>query len=94
MQAYCVKCRSKKEMKDAKSITMKNGRPATQGTCPTCGTKMFRIGKSQVFTSVAIVIERAGIEIQPFFFLRRQLNKLLVYGIRNSDGSSYNREGD
>ncbi|HJX13148.1 MAG TPA: DUF5679 domain-containing protein [Dehalococcoidales bacterium] len=25
---------------------MKNGKPATQGTCPTCGTKMFRIGKS------------------------------------------------
>ena len=46
MQAYCVKCRSKKEMTDAKSITMKNGRPATQGVCPTCRTKMFRIGKS------------------------------------------------
>ncbi|MFQ5987573.1 MAG: methyltransferase domain-containing protein [Dehalococcoidia bacterium] len=29
-----------------KGITMKNGRPATQGVCPTCGTKMFRIGKS------------------------------------------------
>jgi hypothetical protein len=46
MQAYCVKCRAKKEMKDAKPITMKNGKPATQGVCPTCGTKMFRIGKS------------------------------------------------
>ncbi len=30
----------------AKAITMKNGKPATQGVCPTCGTKMFRIGKS------------------------------------------------
>ena len=47
MQAYCMKCRAKKEMKDAKSITMKNGKPATQGVCPTCGTKMFRIGKGQ-----------------------------------------------
>ena len=46
MQAYCVKCRSKREMKDAKRITMKNGKPATQGVCPVCGTKMFRIGKS------------------------------------------------
>ena len=45
MQAYCMKCRAKKEMTDAKSITMKNGRPATQGVCPACGTKMFRIGK-------------------------------------------------
>jgi hypothetical protein len=45
VEAYCVKCRAKREMKDAKSITMKNGKPATQGVCPTCGTKMFRIGK-------------------------------------------------
>jgi len=43
---YCMKCRTKREMKDPKSITMKNGRPATKGTCPTCETKMFRIGKS------------------------------------------------
>lgn len=46
MQGYCVKCRSKREMQNAKSITMENGRPATQGTCPNCGTKMFRIGKA------------------------------------------------
>ena len=45
MQAYCMKCRAKKEMKDTRSIVMKNGRPATQGLCTTCGTKMFRIGK-------------------------------------------------
>jgi hypothetical protein len=46
MQAYCVKCRAKREMKNAKAITMKNGKPATQGVCPVCGTKMFRIGKA------------------------------------------------
>ena len=45
-QAYCVKCRTKREMKNPKSIVMKNKRPATQGECPTCGTKMFRIGKA------------------------------------------------
>jgi len=26
---------------------MKNGKPATTGTCPTCGTKIFKIGKSE-----------------------------------------------
>ncbi|MBI4284649.1 MAG: hypothetical protein HY670_01955 [Chloroflexi bacterium] len=46
MQGYCMKCRTKREMNNAKAITMKNGKPATQGVCPTCGTKMFRIGKS------------------------------------------------
>jgi len=46
MEAYCVKCRVKREMKDTKSITMKNGKSATQGVCPSCGTKVFRINKS------------------------------------------------
>ena len=46
MQAYCVKCRSSREMSNTQAITMKNGRPATQGTCPVCSTKMFRIGKA------------------------------------------------
>jgi len=43
-QAYCVKCKSKRDMKDEKQVTMKNGRPAISGTCTVCGTKMFKIG--------------------------------------------------
>ncbi len=46
MEAYCVKCRSKREIQDPEFITMKNGKPATQGVCPSCGTKVFRIGAS------------------------------------------------
>jgi hypothetical protein len=42
-EAYCVKCKGKKEMANAQEVTMKNGRPAMQGTCPVCGTKLFRI---------------------------------------------------
>lgn len=45
MEAYCVKCKGKVGMKNTQSIVMKNGRPATQGICPRCGTKLFRIGK-------------------------------------------------
>jgi Zn finger protein HypA/HybF involved in hydrogenase expression len=44
VEAYCVKCKQKREMKDAKEVTMKSGRKAMQGACPVCGTKMFRIG--------------------------------------------------
>ncbi|WP_201449406.1 DUF5679 domain-containing protein [Nitrososphaera sp. AFS] len=40
-QAYCVKCRSKRDMKDEKLITMKNGQRAISGICTVCGTKMF-----------------------------------------------------
>lgn len=43
-EGYCVKCREKKDMNNPQIITMKNGKPATQGTCPTCGTKITRIG--------------------------------------------------
>lgn len=44
VKGYCVKCKKKQEMKEPKSITMKNGRKATKGECPKCGTKMFKIG--------------------------------------------------
>lgn len=47
MEAYCVKCKAKKEMKDPAEVTMKNGKPATKGTCPDCGTGMYRIGKKK-----------------------------------------------
>jgi hypothetical protein len=33
-------------MSGAKPITMKNGKPATEGKCPVCTTKMFKIGKA------------------------------------------------
>ena len=44
-EGYCVKERKKVEIRDAKQVTMKNGRPAIQGFCPDCGTKIFKIGK-------------------------------------------------
>ena len=43
-QAYCVKCKAKREMKNEKQVTMKNGRGAISGTCSVCDTKMFKIG--------------------------------------------------
>jgi len=42
-EAYCVKCKAKKEIKGAKEVTMKNGRKALKGNCPDCGTGMYRI---------------------------------------------------
>jgi Domain of unknown function (DUF5679) len=44
-EGYCVKEKKKVEIQDPKQVTMKNGRPAIQGTCPDCGTKIFKIGK-------------------------------------------------
>ncbi|MFH1522756.1 MAG: DUF5679 domain-containing protein [Patescibacteria group bacterium] len=47
MEAYCVKCKEKREVKDGKEVEMKGKgnvkRRALKGTCPVCGTTMFRI---------------------------------------------------
>lgn len=44
MQGYCLKCREKRELKDPKEVTLKNGRQATQGACAVCGTKITVMG--------------------------------------------------
>ncbi len=47
VQAYCVKCKAKQNMQDAKEVEMKGKggvtRLAMKGKCPVCGTTMFRI---------------------------------------------------
>lgn len=40
---YCVKCRNKQNPIISCIVEMKNGKPATMGTC-ICGTHMFKIG--------------------------------------------------
>jgi predicted nucleic acid-binding Zn-ribbon protein len=42
VKAYCMKCKAERVVKDAQVVTTKNGRTAAQGTCPVCGTKMFK----------------------------------------------------
>lgn len=44
IEAYCMKCKKKIVMLHPHKVVMKNGRPAMEGTCPVCGTKVFRIG--------------------------------------------------
>jgi len=46
LTAYCVKCRAKHEIKDPRPVFTTNGSPATRGSCPVCGTAMFRTGRT------------------------------------------------
>ena len=46
MEAYCMKCRAKREIQNPEAFTMKNGRPATRGDCGDCGTRVYRLGQS------------------------------------------------
>lgn len=41
--AYCVKCKEKREMKDGHVKTSDSGRRMAFGICPICGTKLNRI---------------------------------------------------
>jgi len=46
-EAYCVKCRTKRKVKNGTEKTASNGRKMAQGTCPVCGTKVTRFLSSK-----------------------------------------------
>jgi hypothetical protein len=48
MEAYCIKCKAKKELKDPIPVVMKNGKPAIQGICSVCGTRVHRMGRHKI----------------------------------------------
>ena len=42
--AYCMKDRQTVEIQNPEPVFTKAGRPATRGTCPKCGTTVYRMG--------------------------------------------------
>jgi DNA topoisomerase-1 len=46
LEAYCVKCKTKREIQDPQPVFTKTGTPATRGKCPVCGTSLFRMGST------------------------------------------------
>jgi DNA topoisomerase I len=46
LEAYCVKCKEKREIQDPQAVFTDNATPATRGVCPVCGTSMFRMGRT------------------------------------------------
>ena len=42
-KGYCVRCKRKVAMLNARPVKFKNGRPALRGTCGRCGTTVSRI---------------------------------------------------
>jgi DNA topoisomerase-1 len=47
MEAYCMKCKTKREVKDPVAGFNAKGSPVTTGTCPVCGTKLYRMGRTE-----------------------------------------------
>ncbi|MBK9601091.1 MAG: type I DNA topoisomerase [Anaerolineales bacterium] len=46
MEAYCMKCKTKREIKDPVAGFNAKGSPVTTGVCPECGTKLYRMGRT------------------------------------------------
>lgn len=53
MQAYCVKCKTKREMSAPKPEYSANGRAFTRGVCPVCGTTMTAFGETSAHASIS-----------------------------------------
>jgi DNA topoisomerase-1 len=66
MEAYCMKCKEKREMKDPVAGFNAKSSAVTTGICPVCGTKLFRMGKTDAHADMvappkpAKVIKREG----------------------------------
>ena len=43
-QAYCVKCKTTVTMENPEPVWTSRGAPGTRGTCPECGSTVFRMG--------------------------------------------------
>jgi DNA topoisomerase-1 len=47
VEAYCVKCKRKREILNPEPTFTVNGVPATRGVCPVCSTGLFRMGRTE-----------------------------------------------
>ncbi len=52
LTAYCVKCKEKREMADPQPVFTAKAQPGTRGTCPVCGTNMFRMGRTPLHDGI------------------------------------------
>ncbi|HDN79902.1 MAG TPA: type I DNA topoisomerase [Chloroflexi bacterium] len=52
IEAYCVKCRTKRVMQDPEPVYLENGRAATKGICPVCGSTLFRMGETPAHSNI------------------------------------------
>jgi DNA topoisomerase-1 len=52
LEAYCVKCKTKREIQNPQAVFTENGAPATRGVCPVCGTTLFRMGNTEAHANL------------------------------------------
>ncbi len=61
MEAYCLKCKEKREIDQPKAGFTVKGAPITQGTCAVCGAKLSRMGNTPAHEGLEKpLVETAG----------------------------------
>lgn len=45
MEAYCMKCKTKREIGEPQAVFLSSGAPAVKGICPVCSTSLYRMGR-------------------------------------------------
>ncbi len=53
LQAYCVRCKTKRDIKNPQAVYTQTGTPGTRGECPVCGTTLFRMGATEAHEHIA-----------------------------------------
>ncbi len=52
MEAYCVKCKTKREIQNAQPLFNSRGAAYTKGTCAVCGTNIMRLGATEAHAAL------------------------------------------
>jgi DNA topoisomerase I len=47
VEAYCMKCKTKREIVNPQAMFNASGAPVTRGTCGICGTTLYRMGRTE-----------------------------------------------
>jgi len=54
MEAYCMKCKTKREMQDPVAAFNAKASPVTIGVCAVCGTKLYRMGRTEAHEGLPV----------------------------------------
>jgi DNA topoisomerase-1 len=54
LEAYCVKCKVKREVIEPQAVFTDNATPATRGICPECGTTLYRMGRTPAHEGLVV----------------------------------------
>lgn len=58
MEAYCVKCKAKREIQNPQAEFNAVGAPVTRGVCPVCGTGLYRMGRTDGHEGLEPVVNK------------------------------------